>query len=189
MDELLGYCPYCGNDVETDFCYRCGIEVTSKKEKSMKEIKAPNKYKTDEGPLIFLCGSIEMGAAENWQEKFAKGVQDLDCTVLNPRRDDWDSSWVQKKENKQFNEQVTWELEAQERADLIVVYFDAKTKSPITLLELGLFAQTGKLIVYCPDGFWRKGNVDIVCDRYNVKQVSSLEEMINHSREFLKNLA
>jgi hypothetical protein len=22
--EFLGYCPFCGRDVETDFCYHCG---------------------------------------------------------------------------------------------------------------------------------------------------------------------
>jgi hypothetical protein len=48
------------------------------------------------------------------------------------------------------------------------MYFDPNTKSPISLLELGLFAQSKKLIVCCPRGFWRKGNVDITCDRYGI---------------------
>lgn len=60
------------------------------------------------------------------------------------------------------------------------MYFDPKTKSPISLLELGLFARTGKLIVVCPKGFWRKGNVDIVCKRYEVKQVETIEEAIKY---------
>lgn len=53
-------------------------------------------------------------------------------------------------------------------ADIIAVYFDPNTLSPITLLELGLHAASGKLIVCCPDGFWRKGNVRIVCERFNI---------------------
>ena len=60
-----------------------------------------------------------------------------------------------------------------------MMYFDPSTKSPISLLELGLFARTGKTIVVCPDGFWRKGNVDIVCERYGVKVAHSLEEAVN----------
>ena len=42
-------------------------------------------------------------------------------------------------------------------------------------MELGLFAgrMPGKLIVYCPEGFWRKGNVDITCKYYGVRQVGS----------------
>jgi len=34
------------------------------------------------------------------------------------------------------------------------------------------------MIVICPEGFWKKGNVDIVCERYKVKQVEKLEEAI-----------
>ena len=65
---------------------------------------------------------------------------------------------------------------------MIVVYFDHKTTSPITLLELGLFSRTGKLIVCCQEGFWRKGNVDIVCKKYNIKQVENLSELIKELR-------
>lgn len=117
---------------------------------------------------VFLAGSIEMGNAENWQDTLAKVFEKNNWDVLNPRRDDWDSSWIHEFTNPQFFQQVTWELNALEHADLIVMYFDPKTKSPISLLELGLFARSGKLKVVCPNGFWRKGNVDIVCNYYNV---------------------
>ena len=59
--------------------------------------------------------------------------------------------------------QVEWELEGLELCDIIIMYFDSNTKSPISLLELGLFAHKKKMIVFCPNGFWRKGNVDVVC--------------------------
>ncbi len=71
-------------------------------------------------------------------------------------------------------------------ADLIVMYFDKNTMSPISLLELGLFARSGKLIVYCPEEFWRSGNVDIVCLKYGIKQVSSLEEIYDSIITLLK---
>jgi hypothetical protein len=32
--------------------------------------------------------------------------------VLNPRREDWDSSWIQSIDNPQFREQVEWEIYA-----------------------------------------------------------------------------
>ena len=63
------------------------------------------------------------------------------------------------------------------------MYFDPETKSPITLLELGLYARSGKLVVCCPHGFWRRGNVDIVCDRYGVDQVKLLDTLIMESVE------
>lgn len=65
-----------------------------------------------------------------------------------------------------------------ERATWIAMYFAPGTKSPISLLELGLFARSGKLIVCCPDGFWRKGNVEIVCAKYNIVLFLSLDELI-----------
>ncbi len=138
-------------------------------------IIAPNKLEFN-GKSVFLAGSIEMGKAENWQQKLCNELKNI--TILNPRRDDWDTSWLQSINNPQFKEQVEWELEAQEKADIIAMYFDINTKSVISLLELGLFAHTGKMIVCCPDGFWRKGNVDIVCKRYGVTQVNNIEELI-----------
>jgi len=132
---------------------------------------------------IFLAGSIEMGTAENWQERIVKELEDVNQLVIyNPRRDDWDSSWEQKIGNEQFNEQVVWELKHMEKATVIPMYFSPGTKSPITLLELGLFADSGKVIVCCPDGFWRKGNVDIVCRDFNVEQVDTIEGLIEATK-------
>lgn len=136
----------------------------------MSNYKAPQNFakRNRERKSVFLAGSIEMGKAENWQEEATNTFNLSGWDVLNPRRDDWDSSWAQDFENPQFYQQVNWELNALEHADLIVMYFDPNTKSPISLLELGLFARSNKLKVICPEGFWRKGNVDIVCNYYNI---------------------
>lgn len=135
---------------------------------------------------IFLAGSIEMGVAEDWQSKIEEELKDYNITIYNPRRDSWDSSWEQSIHNPQFREQVEWELDHLDKADIIVMYFDENTKSPISLLELGLYASSGKLIVYCPDGFWRKGNVDIVANRYDIKQVSSFNELLTAVRNLAR---
>ncbi len=129
------------------------------------------------GPSVFLAGSIEMGEAERWQETLQRALADLDVLILNPRRDEWDASWVQSIDNPIFREQVEWELAAQKQASVIAVYFAPNTKAPITLLELGLAARSGKLIVCCPTGFWRKGNVDVVCARYGIPTVPDLETL------------
>lgn len=130
---------------------------------------------------VFLAGSIETGAAEQWQQKIEHALQGMEnICILNPRRDDWDSSWKQETGDPQFNEQVNWELSAMERADLIVFYFSPETRSPVSMLELGLFARSGRIVVCCPEGFWRKGNVDIVCERYNVEQINNLETIIDY---------
>jgi hypothetical protein len=129
-------------------------------------------------PSVFLAGSIEMGTAENWQVCVERELADTNAIVLNPRRAEWDASWVQSIDNAQFRQQVEWELAAQEQATWIAMYIAPATQAPITLLELGLAARSGKLIVCCPDGYWRKGNVDIVCHRYGIPQAANLEELI-----------
>jgi hypothetical protein len=127
---------------------------------------------------VFLAGSIEMGTAEDWQTRVQQLLEPYEGIIYNPRRSDYDPTWEQRIDNPNFFGQVDWELNALDAADLIFMYFDPKTKSPISLLELGLHARSGKLLVMCPDGFWRKGNVDIVCERYNIPQINTLDELI-----------
>ena len=104
---------------------------------------------------IFLAGSIENGKAIDWQSDMVSFIG-TSANIFNPRRLDWDSTWVQSFENPNFFQQVNWELDALEKSDIIIMHFDSKTLSPISLLELGIFAKSGKLHVSCPDGFWRK---------------------------------
>ena len=131
------------------------------------------KYKS-----IFLAGSIEMGKAEDWQAKVIDAVQDFNRIIFNPRRESWDSTWVQSMENPKFVEQVQWELRNLRKADLIIMNLIPETMSPISLMEFGLFAESKKMVVYCPDGFWRKGNVDVVCAEFGIPQVEKFEELI-----------
>lgn len=131
---------------------------------------------------VFLAGSIEMGTAGRWQDVVADALADLPVAVLNPRRDEWDASWEQSITNPQFRGQVEWELDALDVATVIAMYFDPATKAPITLLELGLFARSGKLVVCCPDGYWRRGNVEVVCARYAVPLVADLPALIAAAR-------
>jgi len=124
--------------------------------------------------VVFLAGSIEMGNATDWQAALTIALTARladragHIVMLNPRRDAWDASWRQTIDEPRFREQVEWELDGLERADVIAMWFAAETRAPITLLELGLHARGGKLVVGCPEGFWRKGNVEVVCARFGV---------------------
>jgi nucleoside 2-deoxyribosyltransferase len=132
---------------------------------------------------IFLAGSIEMGKAIEWQSELCEKIshRQKNVAICNPRRDDWNSSWKQEIGNPEFYDQVTWEINHIEKADLVVFYFDPNTMSPITLLELGLCAGLKKnAVVYCPEPFWRKGNVDIVCELYGFAVVNSMEDLANY---------
>ncbi|MGQ7854968.1 nucleoside 2-deoxyribosyltransferase domain-containing protein [Pedobacter sp. WC2501] len=130
---------------------------------------------------IFLAGTIDMGHSIDWQQKFidqANKEETLDdVVVFNPRRKSWDHTWTQRIENRQFSEQVNWELDAMENADVILLFLEANSKSPISMMELGLFADSGKLMVCCEEGFWRKGNIDIVCRRKGIDQYNTFDEL------------
>jgi hypothetical protein len=137
---------------------------------------------------VFLAGSIEMGKASPWQERLVNEFSDRDNIVfLNPRRDDWDSSWVQDPtKGTQFHTQVSWELDHIEYADLVVFYFDPSTQSPITLLELGVCLGSNKnILVCCPDGYFRKGNVTITCKRHGVGILDTYEDLVFAMKELL----
>lgn len=148
----------------------------------MKVIKAPQSIKGVTNG-VFLAGSIEMGKAIDWQTEIANKLKDEDVTLFNPRRDDWDSTWEQKIENDNFREQVLWELDAMELAEKIIIYIDPCTKSPITLLELGIHANSDKMCVCCPEGFYRKGNVDIVCAYYGIRTAKNIDELVEFIKE------
>jgi len=151
---------------------------------SVLEIKSPVIHDVDyrTSVSVFLAGAIDMGNAEEWQKEVVDHFSSSNdnITFYNPRRDDWDSSWKQDLNNPNFYEQVTWELDYLDICDYIFMYFDPNTKSPISLLELGLHACGGSksIIVCCPQGFWRKGNVDIVCQRYSIPVFENLDTAI-----------
>ncbi|KAI0794090.1 hypothetical protein C8Q74DRAFT_1246777 [Fomes fomentarius] len=139
-------------------------------------------------PSVFLAGSIEMGKAEEWQIGITEELQHLPITILNPRRLKWDSDMTQRKSNPEFNYQVNWELDCQKEADIIAMYLQPKTMSPISLLELGIFADSKKLIVCCPVEFYRRGNVEIVCERHHVPLFDNYADFVTRVTEELEKL-
>lgn len=137
----------------------------------------PHRTSTPALLSVFLAGTIDMGNSNDWQHDIGEAISKLfpNVVVFNPRRDNWDSSWEQSIENPVFLEQVAWELDHLKQANLALFHFEERSLSPITLMELGNRLETSKFrpeqhnLVYCPKLFWRKGNVDIICDRYEVE--------------------
>ena len=132
---------------------------------------------------LFLAGSIDSGMAEDWQAAIADRLKELDIVVFNPRRPASAPPISAESASEELRRQIDWELDAIELSDLIAFYFAPGSKAPITLLELGLIARQKQAIVCCPHGFWRKTNVDVVCERFGIEQVASLEELIERIKE------
>jgi hypothetical protein len=110
----------------------------------------------------------------------------LPITVCNPRKGSWDQSITQQAKDEFFKQQVVWELDALEQADVICFFFDTETKSPVSLLELGLWTASDKVVVCCGEAYWKSGNVHLTCDRYGVKCVETFAELVPEVEKMLK---
>lgn len=120
-----------------------------------------------------------MGKAEMWQDRVIDQFKDVRVIFMNPRRDDWDSSWTQSPSyGTQFNQQVKWELEMQDLADIHVYYFAKDTMSPITLLELGVYGGRNpkSTVVYVDPEYARRANVIMTCTHLGIACTGEYEQ-------------
>lgn len=130
-------------------------------------------------PMVFLAGSIDEGRAERWQDEAITALAHLDVTVLNPRRSAWNADLRQDIDEPEFVAQVEWELDGIERADVVLFHFSPQGPAPISLLELGKATALGKrIIISCPEGYWRRGNVQVVARRADATFHDRLEDAI-----------
>lgn len=117
---------------------------------------------------IFLGGIIDNGDSFNHQDALISELKKSETAhplcIYNPRRAEWSSS----DDHTEIDKQIKWELTHLERADLIVMNILASSKSPISLMEIGLFARENKLLVFCPKDFYRYDNVRVVCGSYGI---------------------
>jgi len=141
---------------------------------------APNRLEdySNIGITFFLAGTIENGESIDWQSELEKYADEIGVSVFNPRRKKWNKA----ADSKEIEAQIDWELEHLEKADYIIMNILGDTKSPISLLEMGLFARSGKLIVFCPKSFYRYDNVRVTCERYGVR-LYSVEDFKNNLDE------
>ena len=155
----------------------------------MYHIKAPEKYRSKPRPWVFLAGVIDMGNSRDWQQIAFDRIKGLRGTVLNPRRENWDSSWKQTSSNASFREQVIWELRALNDADFVFVNVDGDSKAPITLLELGYLAGLHKPVAISahPD-FWRRGNIEVLTEMHSqqMRLYASLDDALNVFTSWIK---
>lgn len=134
---------------------------------------------------IFLAGSIEQDKAQQWQQQVIGQLSHLRVAIFNPRRHAWNASLEQSTANRDFVDQVNWELDRISSTDVVFFYFQPGTQSPISLAELGLVlgrnqqAKLQEVFVVCPNGFWRKGNVDIMAQCGDFRLYEKLSDGIS----------
>ncbi|KAG9242628.1 hypothetical protein BJ878DRAFT_159774 [Calycina marina] len=146
-------------------------------------VNAPKPYTPQAGEKsIFLAGTVDYAAVDSglptWRETITTSLSHLPITVYNPHRRVWD--FKEDINDPRFVEQTTWEMDMMDRATVVILFIhDREEKAPVSLLELGLGARKGKgnMVVRCPEGFWRRGNVQVVCQRFGIPMVESVEQV------------
>ena len=126
---------------------------------------------------VFLAGTIDNGDSLNWQDKVIielinLGVKNLE--IYNPRREHWNSN----PSKEELERQIKWEQDHLDKSDIIAMVLLDDSKSPISLLELGLYAKENKLIVFCTPKFYRFDNVRLTCEKYNIELVQNLQPLV-----------
>ena len=151
----------------------------------MIEIISPTKYTPKHNEIsVFAAGSIEQGTAVDWQSSLKNSLSDQDNVVIfNPRRKEWEASWVQDLSNPQFVEQVNWEQNYLERGlstscDIVYINIDPNTKSIITFGEFAQVFRSEWVVINCPRGYWRRGNIEVMCQRAGVKLYEDFNESV-----------
>lgn len=91
-----------------------------------------------------------------------------------------------------FNGQVNWEVDGIDEADVVFIFIDPATKSIVTFGEFYYILGQLKagvhrdVIIVCPHGYWRRGNIEVMCNRFGLKLHETLEEGIEVLKGFIR---
>lgn len=132
----------------------------------------------NEKKLIFLAGSMDINQPYTWRKNVIKTLNSKAC-FLDPTRLDHNTM-----NNIEMENHINWELEALALSDIVFLNFLPTSQSPISLIELGMYVKSTKLLVNCPDQFYQSRYIKALCKKYKVPIYPSL----NESLQYLKNM-
>jgi len=155
----------------------------------MRVITAPEEIDLENTDFkLYLGGSIDKKYGSPWHRNIISFIssklgRESKLTIYNPKREEWDKDWPA--DSKVIDEQALWELKAMEHADLIFMFFESSCSSSVGMMQLGLNAKEGKLVVVCERHFWKKRDVDVICETYGVPRYDSIAVGIGEVRDFI----
>ncbi|TVY18745.1 hypothetical protein LARI1_G004052 [Lachnellula arida] len=160
-------------------------QMTSPSTHRSQIIHAPSPAPTTGTKSVFLAGTTTTTttttapSTADWRETLSASLRPYPLTIFNPARPDWDSTWREDITFAPYREQVQWELDKQATADLVVVYFHPATVAPVSLLEFGLAAgqSPGKVVAVAPEGYAKRGNVQIVCEKFGIEFLDDIDRL------------
>ena len=110
----------------------------------MEVVEAPRcpRWFSDENmaDALFIAGGIT--DCPPWQDELIASLEDVDMTILNPRRE----RWPKNSNEAEIERQIKWEFKMLLKAPAVSFWFPKETVCPITLYELGRMAMTNKTL-------------------------------------------
>ncbi len=137
------------------------------------EQKLPKRKSADH--YTFLAGSIDYKLITNWRKQVIN-ILGKDNNFFDPTNKNHDT--LSKKEMKNH---IEWELGALLLSDKIILNLLPHSLSPISLVELGLYVDSGKLIVICPKEFYKSEYVYTLCQKYNTPVFEDITQALSKS--------
>jgi len=131
---------------------------------------------------LFLAGGIgALTPVSDWQSELVARLRDTDWTLLNPRRDDYPAD-----NPHALREQIEWEHRHLQAAGAVSFWFPPETLCPITLYELGAWAnwrgadgRQKPLVVGAHPDYAKRADLKIQLEltRPDIQLAASLEEL------------
>lgn len=152
-------------------------------------VQAPERPQLVGKKSIFLAGTTtSTSATQDWRTSLTHALGNYPIAIFNPCRPDWDWRWTENSSDSRWTEQVEWELDMLDAADLVVVLLSGATSAPISMLELGLVVgrKPGGVIVCAEPEYSKRGNVMAVCERFGAPVVSNQEALAQEVEMWLK---
>lgn len=137
--------------------------------------KLPKKEKGKE--YFFLAGSIDYHLQSNWRQEIINKTGSS-VHFFDPTRIDHNEL-----SNFKMKEHIKWELDALDISDKIILNFLPNAKSPISLVELGMYVSTSKLIVICPNEFYQSRYIKVLCNKHKTSIFNTINEAVQYLSE------
>lgn len=170
--EVVRCIPQCWR--QTDRASACLVGIKNQR-KGISQPSRPRRITTQDSGC---CPLFRVGITTDWRRQLIEKLSRLPVTVFDLQR-----GYDQQKCSAGIG---WWQLEqTKKEADVVVLHLEPGLPCPIGLVELGLYAQSGKLVVYCPGGVINSRRVIDIYSKYGAPLANSLDELEARIRERL----
>lgn len=146
----------------------------------MQRIYSSDTFPTSFNRSIFLAGPTPRDNSPSWRIEACELLKDFDDVIFIPE--------YKNNIQRDYDEQMKWELNAMKRSDIILFWFEAEKEhmpALTTRVELGYQLHSGKVIFGAPANAYKSTYIEKLATQYNIKIHRTLDEVIMEARNRL----